>query len=61
MKAILFIAASLLFLCSCEANNDTECDNITQQYMQSLQYAKTPEARKELERQYHEKLNKSGC
>lgn len=51
----------VILVASCDKGNDTECDKITEDYHNALQYAVTPQAREELKRQYEQRLNKSGC
>lgn len=56
------IAAITLFsLTSCEPNNDTECDKLTHDYMQAIQFAKTQEQVDELTRQYQQRISKLNC
>lgn len=62
LVAIIFLFAVLASIFeSCSPGNDTACDRITQEYMQALQFAVTPEAREEVKRQYQQRLNKEGC
>lgn len=60
-KHFLAVLAAALIFVSCETDNDTECDKAAQDYMQALQFAKTPEARAEVTRQYQDKVSNLNC